>query len=142
MVEHDGADVVQVAQQGEETAAQLVVPHLDLVVIAARHKEGLRVVEVHAAHGALVLLVLFQQRAHAVVPQLQHAIVQRGQDPGALGVEAQPLDAIAWGRSGEGARRGGAVSWGGEGVCPRAPRGAGAGRTGAATAANASGLAK
>ena len=33
MVEHRGADVVQVAQQGEDAAPLLVVPYLDLVVI-------------------------------------------------------------------------------------------------------------
>ena len=33
MVEHRGADVVQVAQQGEDAAPLLVVPNLDLVVI-------------------------------------------------------------------------------------------------------------
>lgn len=32
--------------------ALLVVPHLDLVIVAARHKQRLRGVEVHAAHGA------------------------------------------------------------------------------------------
>jgi hypothetical protein len=54
-------------------------------------------VEVDAAHGALVLLVLFQQRAHAVVPQLDHAVVQRGEDPGPLGVEGEALHAVALG---------------------------------------------
>jgi hypothetical protein len=33
-VERDGADVVEVAQQREEAAAEFVVPHLDLVVVA------------------------------------------------------------------------------------------------------------
>ena len=41
------------AQQREQAAAQLVVPDLDLVVIAARHKQRLALVEVHAADGAL-----------------------------------------------------------------------------------------
>lgn len=40
------------AQQGEEAAPLLVVPHLDLVVVAAADKQGLGGVEVHAAHGA------------------------------------------------------------------------------------------
>lgn len=35
MVEENGADVVQVAVQGEQAAASLVGPDLDLVVIAA-----------------------------------------------------------------------------------------------------------
>lgn len=42
----------------------------------------------------IVLVKSVDQRAHAVVPQLDHAAVQRRQDPWPLGVEAQPLDAV------------------------------------------------
>lgn len=48
----DSADVVEVPQQREEAAPLLVVPHLDFVVVAARHKEGLGGVKVDAAHRA------------------------------------------------------------------------------------------
>ena len=33
-MELDGADVIQMAQEGKQAAACLVVPHLDLVVVA------------------------------------------------------------------------------------------------------------
>jgi hypothetical protein len=52
LVEEDGADIVQVSKQGEEAAALLVVPQLDLVVIAARDEHGLAGMEVEATHGA------------------------------------------------------------------------------------------
>jgi hypothetical protein len=42
VVEEDGADVVEMAVEGEETAAGLVRPDLDLVVVTTRHEEGLR----------------------------------------------------------------------------------------------------
>ena len=35
------SDVIQMAQQGEDTPPQLVVPDLDLVVITTRDKQGL-----------------------------------------------------------------------------------------------------
>jgi hypothetical protein len=54
-------------------------------------EEGLGGVEVDAAHGAVVLIKAVDQCAHAVVPQLDDAAVQGGQDPWALGVEGQAL---------------------------------------------------
>lgn len=36
-----------------------------------------------------------EQGAHAVVPQLDDAVVQRGENPWSNGVERQPLHAIA-----------------------------------------------
>lgn len=41
VVEEDGPDVVEMAVQGEQTAAGLVRPDLDLVVVTARYKQGL-----------------------------------------------------------------------------------------------------
>jgi hypothetical protein len=55
------------------------------------HEEGLGGVEVDAPHWAVVLVKAVDQRAHAVVPQLDDAAVQGGQDPWALGVEGQAL---------------------------------------------------
>ena len=46
------AHVVYVARERKEAALELVVPHLDLVVIAAADKQWLRFVKVNAAHGA------------------------------------------------------------------------------------------
>jgi hypothetical protein len=54
-------------------------------------------VEVDAANGAVVLVEAVYQGTHAVVPQLDHPRVQRGEDPWALGVERQPLDPVRLG---------------------------------------------
>lgn len=52
-----------------------------------------------ACPRTIVLVESVDERAHAVVPQLDHTAVQRGQDPWTLGVEAQALDpARGWGR--------------------------------------------
>ena len=70
MVEEDGADIVKVTIECKEAAAALVRPHLDLVVIAAGHEEGLGIVEVDSADGAIVFLKAVYEGAHAVVPEL------------------------------------------------------------------------
>lgn len=76
MMENCRPDVVQVAQQSENTAFLFVVPNLNFVVISSGHEEGLLRVEADATDRAVVLVELLQQRAHAVVPQLDDAIVQ------------------------------------------------------------------
>ena len=67
-VKLDGADVVQVAEEGEEAATELVVPDFDFVVISAGDDEGLVEVKVHAADGTIVFLETIDDGAHAVVP--------------------------------------------------------------------------
>lgn len=56
VVEEDGADVVEMAVEGEKAPPRLVGPDLDLVVIASRYEEGLGLVEVDAPDRAVVLL--------------------------------------------------------------------------------------
>ena len=63
-------DVVEVAQQREQAAAQLVRPDLDAIVVAARGEERLGGVEVDAADGAVVLVEAVDEGSHAVVPEL------------------------------------------------------------------------
>ena len=75
--------------------AQLVVPHLDLVVVAARHEEWLMIMEVNAAHGTVVLVEAIDQRLHAVVPELHYAVVQRCENPRPVRVEGEPLHPVA-----------------------------------------------
>lgn len=70
-VELHCSDIVQVAQQREQTASQLVVPDFDLVIIASRYKQGLRLVKVDTANWAIMLVKSVDERAHAVVPKLQ-----------------------------------------------------------------------
>ena len=53
--------------------------------------------EVHAAHGSIVFIEAIYESSHAIVPQLDHARVQRSQDPWSLGVERQSLDAVRLG---------------------------------------------
>lgn len=77
VVELDGADVVQVAQQCEQAAPQLVIPDLDFVVIAPGYEQRLGAVKVHPTHWAIVLIKPVDERAHAVVPQLQEQRTDR-----------------------------------------------------------------
>lgn len=69
-MEENGADVVEMAIQREEASPCLVAPDLDLVVVAATHKQRLRLVEVDAANWAIVLFKSINQSSHAVVPEL------------------------------------------------------------------------
>lgn len=43
-----------------------------------------------------MLLESLNQRAHAIVPQLDTAIVERGQHPGPLGMERDAFDSVAF----------------------------------------------
>lgn len=76
MVEEDGSHIVQVAVQREQTSPRLVRPDFDLVIIASRHEQRLRLVEVNASNRAVVLLKAVYERAHAVIPQLDRRRVQ------------------------------------------------------------------
>ena len=80
-MELNSADVVQVAQERKETAPSLEVPNLDLVVIASRAKERLRLVKVDASNRPLVLLVPVQEGAYTEIPELNNTIVKRCKDP-------------------------------------------------------------
>lgn len=61
-------DVIQVPQQREEASPELVIPHLDLVIVAAGDDEGFVEVKIHAADGAVVFFESVYDCAHAVVP--------------------------------------------------------------------------
>ena len=97
-MEEDGADIVEVAVEGEEAPACLVRPDLDLVVVTARYKKGLPprqhpavlpsavsphlcLVEVDAADRAIVLFESVNQGAHPIVPQLNGGRVEGDEDP-------------------------------------------------------------
>jgi hypothetical protein len=56
--------------QREKTAARLVRPDLDLVIVTARDEQGLRFVEVDATNRAIVFLEPVNQCAHSIVPEL------------------------------------------------------------------------
>jgi len=57
LVELHCANVVQVAQEGEEAAPHLVVPHLDLVVIACHSPSNIGKTAHHLLQSAPVKLV-------------------------------------------------------------------------------------
>ncbi len=96
MVKHGGADVVQVSQKVKETSLQLIVPdleksrlskkewlriwlkndHLYLIVVSSGHEERLLIVKADTPYGTLVLVKLLEEGAHAVVPELDHAVVE------------------------------------------------------------------
>lgn len=61
------------------------VAYLNFEIVTAGHEERLLVVEVDAAHRAIVIIEFLQQRTHAIVPQLNDASVQavRGRSMGA-----------------------------------------------------------
>lgn len=71
------ANVIQMAEQRKEAAAQLVVPDLDLVVVSAGHQQWFGTVEVDAADGAVVLLKAVYDRSDAVVPTVSYLEEER-----------------------------------------------------------------
>ena len=68
VVEEDGAHIIEMATEGEETSPRLQRPDLDLVVVASGDEERLCLVEVDAAHRAVVLFEAVDESSHAVVP--------------------------------------------------------------------------
>ena len=54
MVKEDGANVVQVAVEGEQAAALFPVPNLYLVVVSTRDKERLGRMKMNASHRTYV----------------------------------------------------------------------------------------
>jgi hypothetical protein len=69
-MELDGPNVIEVSQKSEKAPAELVVPHLDLVVVAPRDQQRLGVVKVDASDGPIVLLEPVNDRPNAVVPSV------------------------------------------------------------------------
>jgi len=97
MVELHSANVIKVPMKCEEAALSLVVPDLNLIIITSGHEERLRGVEVDASDGPVVLVEAVEEGAHAVVPHLDDAAVEAGQDPWAARVEGEALDPVALG---------------------------------------------
>ena len=91
-----GANIVQMSQQSEQASPELVVPHFDFVVITARHDQRLRAMEINTANRSIMLFKFVEHGSHSIVPQLNLAVVQGRQDPGAHRVEAQALHAVAF----------------------------------------------
>ena len=54
-MELDGADEIQVTQEGEQAATELVIPQFNFVIVTAGHDEGLNEVKVHSTDLPVVL---------------------------------------------------------------------------------------
>jgi hypothetical protein len=70
MVEEDGSNVIQVSRQGEHASLRVVVPNLDPVVIPARHKHRLGLVEIDPSDWSIMFLVSINESSHSIIPQL------------------------------------------------------------------------
>lgn len=67
-MEENRAHVIQMAVQCEKTPPGLVVPDLDLVVIASGHKQGLSRVEIDSSDWTIVFFESVNECSHTVVP--------------------------------------------------------------------------
>jgi hypothetical protein len=68
MMKGGGANVVKMAEEGEETATQLVVPNLDFIVVTSGDKQRLLSMKAYSTNWTIVLVKLIDEGAHAVVP--------------------------------------------------------------------------
>ena len=71
-MEKHSAHIIQMAVQGEETAASLVVPDFDLVVIATRDEQRLGGVERDASYRSYMKL-LFESCCHLLLDVCVHS---------------------------------------------------------------------
>ena len=75
-MELNGPDVFHVPLQREHALLDLIVPHLDEVIVSTTHEHGLRLVEVHAADRPIVILEFLEKALRPVVKQVDAAVVQ------------------------------------------------------------------
>lgn len=68
MVKEHGANIVQVAIQGEKTTSCLVRPDLDFVIVSSGNEERLCFVKVNASDRTIVLFEAVDQGSHSIVP--------------------------------------------------------------------------
>lgn len=64
------SNIIQVTVECEDTSPCLVRPNLDLVVIAARYEERLRLVKVDASDRSIMLFESINESSHPIIPQL------------------------------------------------------------------------
>lgn len=81
MVEENGANVIEVTVQCEETSSCLVGPDFDLVVVTTRDEERLRLVKVDASNRSVVFLESIDERAHSIVPKLNGGRMEGDENP-------------------------------------------------------------
>lgn len=76
MMKHCGPDVIQVSQKSKDTSPLFIVPNFNLIIISARNKQRLLIMETYSSNGSVVFIEFVEQGAHAVIPQLDNAIMQ------------------------------------------------------------------
>ena len=96
--------------------------YLDLVVVAARHEQGLARVKVDAPDGAVVLVKPVEERAHAVVPEL-NGERERTRERVSVCVRSHTPSVAAVGAGGRGAGRAGGAREDGAGGAGHRARG-------------------
>lgn len=70
MVEEDCPHIIQMPVQRKQTSSRLIAPHLDLVIIPARHEQRLRLMKVDAADRPIMFFKAVNESAHAIIPEL------------------------------------------------------------------------
>jgi hypothetical protein len=68
VVEEDGADIVEMAVEGEEAATSLERPDLDLVIVTTGHEERLCLVEIDTSYRTIMFFKAVNQGSHTVIP--------------------------------------------------------------------------
>jgi hypothetical protein len=69
-MELDRSDVIQVTEEREKTAAELVVPDFDFVIVTAGDDEWFKKVKVDPADWPFVFFEAVNDGSHAIVPSL------------------------------------------------------------------------
>lgn len=87
-------DVVKMPDQRKDTASEFVVPNLDFVIITTRDEKRLGAMEIDSTNRSFMFVKAIDERAHTIIPKLNGAIVQTGEDPWTGRVEREALDAI------------------------------------------------
>jgi hypothetical protein len=64
----DGANIIQMTQEGKETTAQFVIPYFDLVVITTGYNERICQVKVDATDGSIVLFKTINDGSDPIIP--------------------------------------------------------------------------
>ena len=72
---------------------QFIIPYFDLVVITTGYKQWLLGMKVYSSDRAFMLVKLLYHGVQSVIPQLDAAGMQAGQNPWPLWVETEPFHA-------------------------------------------------
>jgi len=68
MVEENSTNVVKVTIERKKTPPRLMRPDFDLVVVAPRNEQRLRIMEINAPYWSIMFLETVNESAHTIVP--------------------------------------------------------------------------